>query len=278
MLQLTEIAISAAIEGAREIMKVYVKDDFNVQLKSDESPLTEADLRSNAVIVAALSKTDIPILSEEGAEVLYEDRKHWKQLWIVDPLDGTKEFVKRNGEFTVNIALAKNTYPVMGVIFAPYLNCLYWGDESGAYKSQLSSDWMDITTERIISGIDIISMPNALPDIKTMVASKSHFTQETGDYIELLKEKEGEIELVSKGSSLKMCLVAEGQAHLYPRLGPTMEWDTAAGQAIIESTGGQLYDWNTKERMRYNRSELRNGWFLCVANDVNPHEYWLLDD
>ncbi|MBI9063193.1 MAG: 3'(2'),5'-bisphosphate nucleotidase CysQ [Marinilabiliaceae bacterium] len=278
MLELTEIAISAAIEGAREIMKVYAKEDFNVQLKSDQSPLTEADLKSNAVIEAALSKTHIPILSEEGAEILYEDRKNWKQLWIVDPLDGTKEFVKRNGEFTVNIALAENSYPVMGVIFAPYLNCLYWGDESGACKSQFTEDWMDITTDKVIAEMDIIRLPNPLPELKTLVASKSHFTPETGDYIELLKEKEGEIELVSKGSSLKMCLVAEGQAHLYPRLGPTMEWDTAAGQAIIEATGGQLFDWHTKERMCYNRPELRNGWFLCVASAINPQAYWLLNE
>ena len=278
MLQLTKIAISAAIEGAREIMKVYAKDDFHVQLKSDESPLTEADLKSNAVIEAALAETNIPILSEEGDEIKYKDRKNWQQLWIVDPLDGTKEFVKRNGEFTVNIALAENTYPVMGVIFAPYPGCLYWGDGSGACKSQLPANWMDITTDRIIAELEIIRLPNPLPEIKTMVASKSHFTKETGDYMELLKEKEGEVELVSKGSSLKMCLVAEGQAHLYPRLGPTMEWDTAAGQAIIEAAGGQLNDWNTKERMRYNRPELRNGWFLCVANGVNPDEYWLLND
>lgn len=259
-------------------MKVYAKEDFNVQLKSDQSPLTEADLRSNAVIESALAETNIPILSEEGDEISYEDRKNWKRLWIVDPLDGTKEFVKRNGEFTVNIALAENTYPVMGVIFAPYLKCLYWGDESGAHKSQLSDSWMDITTDTIIAEMDIVPMLNSFPEIKTMVASKSHFTKETGDYIELLKEKEGEIEMVSKGSSLKMCLVAEGQAHLYPRLGPTMEWDTAAGQAIIEATGGQLVDWHTKDRMCYNRPELRNGWFLCVGRDVNPHEYWLLDD
>jgi len=278
MLQLTKIAISAAIEGAREILKVYVKDDFNVLLKSDESPLTEADLKSNAVIEAALSETEIPILSEEDEEIAFIDRKNWKQLWIVDPLDGTKEFVKRNGEFTVNIALAENTYPIMGVIFAPYLGCLYWGDESGAFKSQLPSDWLNRSTDSLFAHLEIVNLPGILPEIRTMVASKSHFTAETGNYIELLKEKENEIELVSKGSALKMCLVAEGLAHLYPRLGPTMEWDTAAGQAIIEAAGGQLYDWSTKERMRYNRPDLRNGWFLCVANGVNPHDYWLVDD
>ncbi len=278
MLDHTKIAILAAIEGAREIMSVYAKDDFGVQLKSDESPLTEADLRSNKVIEAHLSVTNIPILSEEGAEINYEDRKNWTQLWIVDPLDGTKEFVKRNGEFTVNIALAKQSYPVMGVIFAPVLGCLYWGDQSGAFKSQLPVDWIAISTKTIIAEMDVLRLPNPLPAITTMVASKSHFTKETAEYIELLKEKEREIELVSRGSALKMCLVAEGLAQLYPRLGPTMEWDTAAGQAIIEAAGGHLFDWGTKKRMHYNRPELRNGWFLCVGKGIDPHDYWLLDE
>lgn len=278
MQQLTKLAISAAIEGGREIMKVYAGDDFNVRLKSDDSPLTQADLNSNKIIESFLKQTDIPVLSEEGEELDFEQRKDWQQLWIVDPLDGTKEFVKRNGEFTVNIALAENNYPVMGVIFAPYLNCLYWGDETGAYKAELSSTWMDGSTEVLVNELKAISLPGQYPGVMTMVASKSHFTKETGDFIELLKEKAGEVNLVSRGSSLKMCLVAEGKAHLYPRLGPTMEWDTAAGQAIIEAAGGQLIDWLTKERMRYNRKELRNGWFLCGADGIDPHEYWLLDE
>jgi len=275
MIHLTRLAIEASLNAGKAIMKVFKSDDFGVRLKSDDSPLTEADLSSHEVIDAALRITKIPVLSEEGEHLPFEERKNWNELWIVDPLDGTKEFVKRSGEFTVNIALVRNQKPVMGVVFAPVLNCLYWGDESGAYKAELSTDWAKKDVPSLINTLCIERLPKHLPNSLTVVASVSHFSKETEQYITALKQKEGNVELVSKGSSLKMCLVAEGSAHLYPRLGPTMEWDTAAGQTVIEAAGGQLYDWQTKQPMIYNRKDLLNGSFMAVAKGVDVNRYCL---
>ncbi|TRX72026.1 3'(2'),5'-bisphosphate nucleotidase CysQ [Carboxylicivirga sp. M1479] len=276
MKQLLQIAIKASLIAGKEILHVFNSDDFGVRLKSDDSPLTEADLKSHQVIESALLSTGIDILSEEGDEIDFEDRKTWNKLWIVDPLDGTKEFIKRSGEFTVNIALVDGQKPVMGVVFAPYLGCLYWGDESGAYKVDLSDDWINKHMDALMEELVPKQLPLRQPDVCTVVASVSHFSAETEKYISALKKKVGEVELVSRGSSLKMCLVAEGSAHLYPRLGPTMEWDTAAGQAVVEAAGGQLYDWATKQPMQYNRQDLLNGWFLAVGKDVSIDDYWLL--
>ncbi|MCG8580225.1 MAG: 3'(2'),5'-bisphosphate nucleotidase CysQ [Bacteroidales bacterium] len=275
MNKLTALAIEAALKAGKEIMTVFNSDDFGVRLKSDDSPLTEADLKSHQVIESFLQQTNIPVLSEEGEELPYHVRKDWSKLWIVDPLDGTKEFVKRSGEFTVNIALVENQKPVMGVVFAPYIGCLYWGNEDGAFKSDLQNDWEQLSPS-LIEELEVQSLPLSSPDVMTAVASVSHFSKETECFVNALKEKEGELNLVSRGSSLKMCLVAEGSAHIYPRLGPTMEWDTAAGQAVIEAAGGQLYDWRTKESMLYNRKDLLNGWFLATGKNIKTDDYWLL--
>jgi 3'(2'), 5'-bisphosphate nucleotidase len=191
-------------------------------------------------------------------------------------LDGTKEFVKRSGEFTVNIALLDQQKPVMGVVFAPCLNLLYWGDKNGAYKAQLPNNWREYDLKQLMSEIKEVRLPKTLPSVFSVVASVSHFSKETEAYVNELKNKVSDVQLVSRGSSLKMCLVAEGSAHLYPRLGPTMEWDTAAGQAILEAAGGKLFDWQTKQSMKYNRKELLNGWFLAVANGLNIEDYFLL--
>ncbi|WP_262328143.1 3'(2'),5'-bisphosphate nucleotidase CysQ [Carboxylicivirga litoralis] len=275
MNELTALAIEAALQAGKEIMAVFNFDDFGVRLKSDDSPLTEADLKSHQIIASFLKSTDIPVLSEEGEELSYEERKNWSKLWIVDPLDGTKEFVKRSGEFTVNIALVEHQKPVMGVVFAPYLGCLYWGDENGAFKANLKPDWIELSSS-LIDSLEVQKLPVKSPEVMTAVASVSHFSKETEAYINALKEKEGDVKLVSRGSSLKMCLVAEGSAHIYPRLGPTMEWDTAAGQAVIEAAGGQLNDWKTKEPMLYNREDLLNGWFLATGRALNIEDYWLV--
>ncbi len=276
MNQQTHLAIKASLEAGKEMLKVFNSGDFGVRLKSDDSPLTEADLKSHQVIVKHLNETGIPILSEEGEAIDYNERGRWSQLWIVDPLDGTKEFVKRNGEFTVNIALVENQRPVMGVVFAPYLGWLYWGDESGACKAELPEDWQGLDAEVLLDKLKYTQLPAQLEEVCTVVASVSHFSKETELYVKALEEKEGQVNLVSRGSSLKMCLVAEGSAHLYPRLGPTMEWDTAAGQAVLEAAGGQLFDWRTKEPMLYNRQELLNGWFLALAKGLDVNDYWLL--
>ena len=266
-----DLIIKAAIDAGKEILKVYNRDDFNVSFKDDSSPLTDADVNSHNVIMKALEQTGIPVLSEEGAAIPFGERKDWDKLWIVDPLDGTKEFVKRGGDFTVNIALAENHYPVMGVVFAPWLGHLYWGSEQGAFFADLGSGWEKN------AGIDYkeraVSIPGKLPGTFTVVASKSHLSEETKQFIKKVEIKVGKIEFSSIGSSLKMCLVAAGKAHLYPRLGPTMEWDTAAGQAVVEAAGGVFIDMRTNERMRYNRENLLNNYFLVASKGVDVNTF-----
>ena len=245
--ELLQLAKSAAILAGEEILKVYNKD-FDVSYKEDESPLTIADKNANAVIEKMLLESKIPILSEEGRQVPFEERKNWDKLWIVDPLDGTKEFVKRNGEFTVNIALIENGSPVMGVIYVPVTNVLYYASEEGAFKeSKNSIDKLPILMDR---------------QSFIAVGSRSHQSPETKAYFDSLINKHGKIEVISMGSSLKICLVAEGKADVYPRFAPTMEWDTAAGHAIANYANKKLIDYKTKNEMKYNREQLLNNWFI----------------
>jgi len=256
----TKLAIEAAIAAGKEILKIYESGDFEVQLKADDSPLTKADLASHHKIISFLEPTGIPVLSEEGKAIPYQERKNWKQLWIVDPIDGTKEFIKRNGEFTVNIALIENQIPVMGVIFAPALGDLYFSEQGlGAFKIAVNLETFNLDKD--------LQNARKLPlkrksTVFTLVASRSHKSPETTAYVQDMKEKHGDINLISRGSSLKLCMVAEGQADCYPRFAPTMEWDTAAGQAICRHAGFNVMDWDTKKNMLYNREELLNNWFL----------------
>ena len=253
-------AITAALEAGKAILDIYHSNDFEVELKGDNSPLTKADLASHDVIMSHLKTTEIPVLSEEGKSIPYQDRKDWNQLWIVDPIDGTKEFIKRNGEFTVNIALIENQKTTIGVIFVPVSGELYFSTkEIGAYKSIVNLEAYNIDA--------ILKEGKKLPLERsdktfTVVASRSHMSPETETYVDEMRQKHGEVNLISKGSSLKLCMVAEGQADCYPRFAPTMEWDTAAGQAICEHAGFEVIDWNTKKSMLYNREELLNAWFL----------------
>lgn len=253
-------AITAALEAGKAILEIYHSGEFNVEIKGDNSPLTKADTASHNVIMSFLTKTDIPVLSEEGKSIAYQERKDWSQLWIVDPIDGTKEFIKRNGEFTVNIALIENQKTQIGVIFVPVTGELYFSSkEMGAFKVAVDLRNYDLET--------LISNGNKLPfkredNTFTIVASRSHMTLETETFIQEMRDLHDEVNLISKGSSLKLCMVAEGKADCYPRFAPTMEWDTAAGQAICEHAGFQVIDWSTKENMLYNREELLNNWFL----------------
>ena len=255
-----ETAIIAALEAGKVILDVYHSDDFEVELKGDNSPLTIADIASHNVIMSYLKATNIPVLSEEGKSIPYKDRKDWNQLWIVDPIDGTKEFIKRNNEFTVNIALIENQKPILGVIFAPVLGDLYFSTlEMGSFKVSIDLENYNLD--------DIINQGAKLPLLRddktyTVVASRSHMSTETETYIDEKRQKHGNVNLISKGSSLKLCMVAEGKADCYPRFALTMEWDTAAGQAICEHAGFEVIDWSTKERMLYNRKNLLNAWFL----------------
>jgi 3'(2'), 5'-bisphosphate nucleotidase len=253
-------AIEASLKAGKAILEIYHFGDFDIEIKGDSSPITKADKASHNVIMSYLTKTNIPVLSEEGRAISYEERKEWNQLWIVDPIDGTKEFIKRNGEFTVNIALIEDQKPILGVIFVPAKGELYFSTkEMGAFKVTVDLDLFDVDV--------LIEKASKIPferDDKTftIVASRSHMSPETEDYVQQMKDKHGTVNLVSKGSSLKLCMVAEGQADCYPRFAPTMEWDTAAGQAICEHTGFKVIDWVTKKNMLYNRKELLNNWFL----------------
>ena len=253
-------AITAALQAGKAILEINHSGEFDIEIKGDNSPLTRADTASHNVIMSYLETTGIPVPSEEGRDIPYQERKDWKQLWIVDPIDGTKEFIKRNGEFTVNIALIDNQKPIIGVIFVPVTGELYFSSkEIGAYKVKVDPDNFDVET--------LISKGNKLPLQRedktfTIVASRSHMSAETREYIQQMRDLHGEVQLISKGSSLKLCMVAEGTANCYPRFAPTIEWDTAAGQAICEHAGFQVIDWDTKKNMLYNRAGLLNNWFL----------------
>lgn len=257
---LLDTAISAAIDAGKRIMEIYETEDFGVDFKSDNSPLTKADIASHEIIMEYLKNTGVHVLSEEGKSIPYEERGAWNRLWIVDPIDGTKEFIKRNGEFTVNIALIENQKPIAGVVLVPALGELYFSStEIGAFKTtNLSKDIS--TEERITQSSKLPIKEDDRP--YTVVASRSHLSQETADFIKELEQKHGEVSTLSKGSSLKLCMVAEGSADCYPRFAPTMEWDTAAGQAICNHSGCTVINWDTKLPLLYNRVELLNPWFL----------------
>ncbi len=257
-----ELAIAAALAGASEVMAVY-RDTITVDYKADRSPLTEADRRAHQAIVAGLEKTGLPVLSEEGRAIPYAERCTWKRFWLVDPLDGTKEFIQRNGEFTVNIALIELGKPIWGVVYAPVLESLYWGGlEAGAYKALAVST--DMSTQQLKeAGIPIKAVASASP--YRVVASRSHRSAETEAFVNSLNEKYGEVAYLSMGSSLKICLVAEGSAQVYPRFAPTMEWDTAAGHAIALASGCSITHPETREELRYNKEDLLNPWFIVQA-------------
>jgi len=242
-----EKVITIAKDAGDEIMKIYEKD-FSVDYKEDKSPLTEADLKSNEIICSALKELypNIPILSEENKKVPYEERKDWKMFWLIDPIDGTKEFVKRNGEFTVNIALIEEFTPVLGVVYAPALEEMYMAKRGfGAFKN----------------GEKLPLIQNESPkELLNVVASKSHLSEETQAFIDNLETKR--VEQISKGSSLKLCMVAEGIADIYPRLAPTMEWDIAAAHAVVLEAGKEVIHFESKEIVMYNKENLLNPWFI----------------
>ena len=249
--ELLATAIQAALDAGRDIMEIYddPEADFGIERKADNSPLTRADKAAHARIMTYLEPTGIPVLSEEGAHLPYDERRTWQRLWIVDPLDGTKEFIKRNGEFTVNIALVEDGAPVMGVIYVPVKQQLYYGIVGeGATKEE----------EGVRSSLPLPAGERAF----TVVASRSHLSAETADFIDNLRRERPDLELVSSGSSLKICLVAEGRADIYPRHAPTMEWDTAAGDAIARAAGREVVDATTDEPLRYNKEDLHNPWFV----------------
>ncbi len=259
----TDTAIKAAILAGEKILEIYNDPDagFSVEKKADNSPLTIADKASHQIIDEQLKITGIPVLSEEGKNIPFEIRKHWGTFWLVDPLDGTKEFIKRNGEFTVNIALITNGKPVMGVIYVPVNQMLYAGELStGAWKIEKVRD--ETTFERIKKEGTRLPVSKPQNNVYTIVGSRSHRSGDTEDYINNLRNEHPQVEIISKGSSLKIGMVAEGLADEYPRFGPTMEWDTAAGHAIANAAGKKLWHTDFSGELTYNKQNLLNPYFI----------------
>ena len=267
-------AIKAALEAGQVILDVY-HSEFAVEHKADNSPLTRADRQSHELLIAALKGFNIPLLSEEGLEIPYKDRKKWERVWIIDPLDGTKEFIKRNDEFTVNIALVEYGLPKLGVVYAPVKDRLYFAAENlGAYKidNVLGTDGSnriggndhdpDKTLRRLLKTATRLPAGKRPKTPFVIVGSRSHANPDLKKLVEEKRREHGAVELISAGSSLKICMVAEGLADMYPRLGPTCEWDTAAGQAVAEMAGAKLLDYKTGEPLKYNRPDLLNPWFV----------------
>lgn len=242
-----------AQEAGQAIMNVYEQPTTNWQLeqKADDSPLTLADQRSNAIICQALTChwPEIPIISEEEEKVPYEERKKYRYCWLIDPLDGTREFVNRNAEFAINIALIEQDKPVFGLLYAPVSQTLYWAQKGeGAFVVEEKENrpiWAN-TFSFEQEGLRVLG-------------SRSHLRAATQAYINTLKKAQ----FVAKGSALKFMALAQGQADIYPRLGPTMEWDTAAPQIILEEAGGQILDWNSRKPLRYNKADLHNPHFMA---------------
>jgi len=256
--ELLKVAFLASVEAGNAIMEVYKSDDFDVQIKSDSSPLTKADLAAHNIIIKHLESTNIPVLSEEDANIPYSTRFKWERFWLVDPLDGTKEFIKKNDEFTVNIALIENGKPILGIVYLPVFNSIYFAskDKGSFFQKNILINRID---ELILSAD---KLPRELPEVYTVVGSRSHMNEQTQAYFSDLENEKGEIEIISRGSSLKLCMVAEGSAHEYPRFGPTMEWDTAAGHAVALFSGAKVTKEDKKTDLTYNKEDLLNPFFI----------------
>jgi 3'(2'), 5'-bisphosphate nucleotidase len=284
MKEALSVAIRASLQAGSAIIDIYESaDDLEIQKKDDDSPLTRADRAAHDVIsnilMEASSSVTPHLLSEEGKSIPYEERKNWEYFWLVDPLDGTKEFINRNGEFTVNIALIHKDTPVVGVVYVPVKQTLYFAAEGvGGYKIENSEKVKSEAVKRGDFPIDeIISNSEKLPVSSkhstahsspltshsiTIIASRSHMNEETTQFIDDMKKRYEHVELVSAGSSLKLCMVAEGTADIYPRLGPTMEWDTAAAHAVVQCAGARIYTYPGQDRLVYNKQDLLNPYFV----------------
>lgn len=259
-------AACAALAAGKDILDVYLdpNSDFGIEKKADNSPLTIADKKAHERIMTYLTQTPYPVLSEEGKHMDYAVRKEWNTLWIVDPLDGTKEFIKKNGEFTVNIALVKEGVPVLGVIYVPVKEELYLAEEQlGAFKLQhIAPGSCPENLESLLAGACKLPMEQPEKNAFVVVASRSHLTPETQEYIEKMESLHEKVETRSSGSSIKICLVAEGTADVYPRFAPTMEWDTAAGHAIARGAGKNIWHTDLQSPLQYNKEDLLNPWFI----------------
>lgn len=254
-------------DAGAAILEVYQRDgDIGVSIKSDSSPLTEADIAAHVIIETALKELtpDLPILSEESDNITWEERRSWSTYWLVDPLDGTKEFINRNGEFTVNIALIDEGVPVLGVVYVPVLDVLYYGTKAdGAFKEENGSK----------VAIHISKISEEQGSLK-IVASRNHRGEALDAWIAKAETRFSSVEAISMGSSLKICLIAEGKADIYPRLALTSEWDTGAAQAVLEAAGGVLTDID-HQVYRYNQKEnILNPFFFAIGDGAYPWSEW----
>lgn len=249
-----KILLPLAVEAGEEIMKYFCKE-CNVSVKKDNSPVTDADFAANSVIISRLKDTGIPIISEENRVSSYEIRKKWKKFWLIDPLDGTKQFVNNDKQFTVNIALIKNNMVEEGVVYLPAMKILYYGNiYDGAVKIDFN-----------ISGKES-NLPTQNNTVLHVIASRSHLNTQTKKYLENLRNKVGDIQICNVGSSLKFCSVADGVADIYPRIGCISEWDIAAGHAIVKSAGGNVIDMNSHEEVKYNSRSLETPDFIAFKS------------
>lgn len=256
-------AIEAALKAGKAVMQVY-NTAFEVEVKADNSPITQADQQANTIINSFLEPTKTPIISEENKQTAFSIRKEWKKCWIVDPVDGTKEFVKKNDEFTINIALIINGNPQLGVVYAPALKVLYFADciSKKAYKTNL--DTLEEHIDDVFKKAKPLQPSLSINKAIKVLASRSHINKKTTVFIENLKEKGFNVEVNSVGSSLKFCFIAEGFAHVYPRFGPTMEWDSAAGHAICNAVNIEVFSAKNKNELTYNKQNLLNPDFLVI--------------
>ncbi len=268
-----KLAIDTAIRAGEATLKYY-HQEVEVLIKEDNSPLTLADLESNQIINEALRATSIPVLSEENKVIPYDERQHWDRFWCVDPVDGTKEFITKRAEYTVNIALIEHGVPVLGVVYAPVLKLLYFGAKGlGSYKNIWNGS---ITAENLLNQAHCLKL-DELPEALRVVASRSHLSDETSHFIEGLASRFPIVEIKNMGSSLKLCLVAEGEADIYPRLGPTMEWDTAAAHAVALYAGAAVIEAGRGTPLTYNKENLRNPYFIVYHPGLDQTVQQLLE-
>tara|TARA_B100000482_G_scaffold177247_1_gene147575 strand:- start:1438 stop:2208 length:771 start_codon:yes stop_codon:yes gene_type:complete len=248
-----QIALEAAVKAGENIMEVYNStESINYERKADDSPLTIADKKSHNTIIDFLKDTDIDIISEESKSIEYQERKNWEEYWLIDPLDGTKEFIKKNGEFTVNIALIKNNKPHLGIVYCPVKKILYWNDNDKKVFKREKEETREIKKRKPI---------NENEEGLRVVVSRSHMSEETSEYVNKLTRPE----LISCGSSLKFLYIADNKADIYPRFGPTMEWDTAAAHSILNALEIHVINLDTGRELSYNKENLLNPYFIIKA-------------
>lgn len=264
--QLMAKAYNAAVRAGAVILEIYKREDYHVSLKNDSSPLTIADRRAHEAIKEYLGSTRIPILSEEGREMLYDERKNWELFWLVDPLDGTKEFINGNNEFTVNIALMSDNEAVASVVYVPYIGRMFMAVKGGgAYVKEGVTATTDSEADFVSIGEGLVSLPTATKGNEPMriAISRSHNTPETFTHIDAIRSCIPDVEVIEQGSSYKFCLLAEGAVDYYVRTSNTYEWDTAAGELILEEAGGSTVAMDSGAHLAYNKAQLNNPHFVC---------------